>query len=159
MTLCYLALGSNLRSPHRQLSHAINALRQLPRTCIQTRSCYYHTKPMGIRAQPDFLNMAIALHTTLSPQQLLYHCKMIEQKHRRIHKKVWGARTLDIDIILFGQQHVRLPTLNIPHPELLKRDFVIVPLLEIAPNLRLPTGEYLAQYAPSHYTWIRKIMK
>lgn len=159
MALCYLALGSNLRSPHRQLSYALEALRQIPRTCIHARSRYYHTKPMGVRAQPDFLNMAVALHTSLSPYRLLHYCKFIEQKQRRVHKKTWGARTLDIDILIFDQYRITQPTLTIPHPELLKRDFVLLPLLEIAPTLRLPTGEYIADHAPNHYTWIRKIMK
>jgi 2-amino-4-hydroxy-6-hydroxymethyldihydropteridine diphosphokinase len=114
---------------------------------------------MGVEAQPDFLNMVIAVNTILSPQRLLHYCQLIEKKQRRINIRKWGPRTLDIDILLFGQHRLSLPKLRIPHPELLNRDFVILPLFEIAPNLRLPTGEYLADYVPSDYTWIRKIMK
>ena len=159
MVLCYLALGSNLRSPHRQLRNALEALRQVPRTCIQDQSHFYATKPMGVKAQPDFLNMAVAINTSLSPARLLHYCQSIEQKQHRLKKKKWGARTLDIDILLFGQDRFSLPKLSIPHPELLNRDFVLLPLLEIAPNLRLPSGEHIIDHAPSPLTWIRKIMK
>ncbi len=159
MVLCYLALGSNLRSPHRQLRHALQALRRIPRTCIQQQSRIYSTKPMGVKAQPDFLNMAVAIGTSLSPERLLHYCHSIEQNQHRLKKKKWGARTLDIDILLFGQHCLSLPKLCIPHPELLHRDFVLLPLLEIAPNLCLPTGEHLADHVPTHHTWVRKIMK
>lgn len=146
MVLCYLALGSNLRCPQRQLNRALLHLRKIPRSYLRDQSHIYLSRPLGVRAQPDFLNSVVALETNLPPHKLLHYCKQIEQKHRRVHKRVWGARTLDIDILLFGQLQIETPQLTIPHPELLNRDFVLLPLLELAPKLRLPNGEYLAHY-------------
>ena len=158
MAICYLALGSNLRTPRRQLTSALQQLRTIPRSCIQAQSSIYHTKPMGIRAQPDFLNMVVALHTTLSPYCLFQYCKRIEAKQQRTRTQKWGSRTLDIDIILFDNHQIHLPKLTIPHPHFLKRDFVMIPLLEIAPSLCLPDQTPLAHYAnPLQQTLVRQL--
>ena len=90
--------------------------------------------------------MVVALNTKLCPQTLLYHCQMIEQAHQRVRKKHWGPRTLDIDILLYGQHIIKQAHLIIPHPHMLLRDFVLVPLLEISPKLQMPTKELVSTY-------------
>lgn len=146
MTLCYLGLGSNLRSPVRQLRQAIKKLRQLPQSMIKKQSSVYFSQPMGVRSQPLFCNMVISMHTNLSPQALLKHCQSIEIKQQRIRKRHWGARTIDIDILLYGNVLLYQKNLIIPHKGMLHRDFVLVPLLEISSEACLPSGERLATY-------------
>ncbi|ARG97624.1 2-amino-4-hydroxy-6-hydroxymethyldihydropteridine diphosphokinase [Legionella micdadei] len=137
MTLCYLGLGSNLNSPARQLRRAINALRRLPDSCITQEASFYWSEAWGRKAQPKFCNTVVALQTRLSPQRLLDCCHQIEQQQQRIRKIKWGARTLDIDILLYGSQKIDTLTLKVPHPRIIERDFVLLPLLEIAPSLTI----------------------
>ncbi|MDI9818884.1 MULTISPECIES: 2-amino-4-hydroxy-6-hydroxymethyldihydropteridine diphosphokinase [unclassified Legionella] len=132
MNRCYLSLGSNLKSPERQLRQAIASLRKLPSTHIIKVATFYHNKAWGRRNLPDFCNTVILLQTTLKPQYLLSICQRIERAHGRVRKVRWGSRTLDIDILLFGNLKVRSPKLTLPHPALHLRDFVLIPLLEIA---------------------------
>ncbi|MDP3560932.1 MAG: 2-amino-4-hydroxy-6-hydroxymethyldihydropteridine diphosphokinase [Legionellaceae bacterium] len=146
MSLCYLGLGSNLKSPKRQLNQAIATLRTLPKSIIIDISTVYFNPPIGVRAQPMFYNLVIALQTSLPPAHLLNFCKKIEQKQRRICKKKWGPRTIDIDILLYGNQIIQTPSLTIPHPEMLQRDFVLIPLLELSPEISLPNGIELNTY-------------
>jgi len=146
MINCYLGLGSNLRYPKRQLKQAITHLQKVPRSVVLKISSLYLSRPWGVRAQPPYYNMVLLLHTTLPPQQLLHYCQQIENKLQRVRKKHWGARTLDIDLLLYGQTNVQTHNLTIPHPHLLHRDFVLVPLLEIAPEVQLPNGQYVAHY-------------
>lgn len=146
MTQSYLGLGSNLRSPVRQLRQAIKQLRQLPRSVIKKKSRIYVSRPLGVRAQPHFCNMVILLNTRLSPLKLLRHCQFIEHKQHRVRKKHWGARTIDIDLLLYGKRRIKSQSLIVPHNEMLHRDFVIVPLLEISPEISLPSGEKLSRY-------------
>ncbi len=136
MTLCYLGLGSNLSSPERQLRQAIKNLRLLPATHLLRIAPFYHSKAWGRKSMPDYRNTVIAVKTRLSPQSLLAHCHKIERKQGRTRKIRWGSRTVDIDILLFGQQKINTARLQIPHPRLQERDFVLVPLLKIAPELR-----------------------
>ena len=143
---CYLGLGSNLQSPERQLRQALGKLRKIPRSAITNRSSLYLSHPCGVRSQPRYVNMVVAITTTLPPHQLLKQCQQIENKHHRIRKKHWGARTLDIDILLYGQRTIHTLDLTIPHPHMLCRDFVLVPLLEICPTECLPSGEPLEFY-------------
>ena len=146
MTLCYLGLGSNLRSPKRELWQAINRLDKLPRTVITHISSVYNSQPYGVPSQPNYCNMVIAIHTTLPAMRLLRYCQLIEKKHQRIRKVHWGARTLDIDLLLYGKQVINQRELTIPHPQMLKRDFVLAPLLEITPAALLPNGEPIFSY-------------
>ena len=146
MTHCYLGLGSNLRTPRRQLHQALAQLAKLPRSQILKQSSIYLSKPCGLKAQPPYCNMVVLLQTKLPPTRLLQHCQAIENKQQRIRKRRWGARTLDIDLLLYGDACVQLHHLNIPHPEMLKRDFVLVPLIEISPHARLPNGDRLDLY-------------
>jgi 2-amino-4-hydroxy-6-hydroxymethyldihydropteridine diphosphokinase len=134
MSLCYLGLGSNLDHPERQLRTAVMDLRHLPRSMILEASSIYKSKPLGIKAQPSYRNMVVSLKTTLNATSLLELCKVIEMKHQRIIKQRWGSRTLDIDILFIDNIVVDLPHLKIPHPELHRRDFVLIPLKEISQN-------------------------
>lgn len=146
MTLCYLGLGSNLRNPQRQLHQAICAVQNIPRSILLHTSKVYCSQPYGVQAQPSFYNMVVALKTTLSPKQLLTYCQLIEKNHGRLRKKHWGPRTLDIDILLYSHLSLASPLLTIPHSDMLRRDFVLIPLLEIAPKIQLPNGDPIVYY-------------
>ncbi|WP_419418676.1 2-amino-4-hydroxy-6-hydroxymethyldihydropteridine diphosphokinase [Legionella sp. D16C41] len=143
MILCYLALGSNLNSPQRQLRLAIQRLRTLPNTYIIKVAPFYSSHAWGRKSQPNFYNTVVALLTTLPPEKLLIACQKIESTQGRVRRIKWGARTIDIDILLYGSRVIKKPSLIIPHPQLLYRDFVITPLLKIAPYARLPNGELI----------------
>lgn len=134
MTLCYLALGSNLGTPERQLRCAIQALRKNPYIRLIKCATFYHNKAWGRKMQPRFCNTVIAIHTTLTPEQLLTECQGLEKKQGRCRLVKWGARTLDIDILLYGSRKINTPRLTIPHPLMRFRDFVLIPLQEIAPE-------------------------
>ena len=132
MTLCYLGLGSNLNNPERQIRRAIDSLRKLPSSNVVKVARFYRSKAFGRKAQPDYCNTVIAMNTALRPDQLLWYCQKVERQQGRIRKEHWGARTLDIDVLLFGSQKINSFKLKLPHPRLHQRDFVMVPLLEIA---------------------------
>lgn len=144
MPIVYLALGSNLNRPRRQLSTAFKSLRNLPRTQVDKYSSIYLTKPWGLKAQSNYYNVVVAIKTQLSPQSLFYYCKKIEQKQRRIHKKIWGSRSIDIDILLYDQVTINQKNFKIPHTQIMNRDFVIIPLLELSPEQCLPDGKKIA---------------
>lgn len=154
MTCCYLGLGSNLNTPPRQLRIALAFLRQCPRSTITHASTLFKSRPLGLRSQPRYYNMVVALQTSLSPSLLFMHCQRIEQNMQRCKKQHWGARVIDIDILLYGEQTIRQSNLIIPHPEMLKRDFVLYPLLEISPDACLPTGERIISYAENCETYL-----
>lgn len=149
MTRCYLGLGSNLRSPTRQLRQAVATLRLLPRSTVIKLSRIYVSKPLGVRAQPAYCNMVISLQTSLPAKSLLYHCQLIENKQQRTRKLHWGARTLDIDLLLYGNQVIGMRDLIVPHPHMLTRDFVLIPLLEIEPSVRMPSGQLINRHLTS----------
>ena len=135
MITCYLSLGSNLRSPERQIRQAVVRLKKLPKTTVTKLSKLYVTQAVGRRTQPPYCNSVVEIKTSHPPRRLLHHCLAIEKKQQRVRKIRWGARTLDIDILLYGQQIIRKHQLTIPHPRMLERDFVLKPLFSIAPNL------------------------
>jgi len=140
MTLCYLALGSNLANPQRQIRRAVEHIRSMPGTVLLKTSSLYFNKAWGRKTQPNFYNAVVAVRTRLTPRQLLDHCLAIERKQGRYRKVIWGARTLDIDVLLYGQRCVQEHDLHIPHRGLLQRDFVLTPLFEIAAEVCLPDG-------------------
>ena len=133
MIISYIALGSNLKSPERQLHQAIHALRQLPCTHVLAIAPFYRNKAFGRRAQPSYCNTVVKISTTLPPQMLLYQCQRIEKRQGRVRRVKWGARTIDLDIILYGNRHINTPTLTIPHPAAVTRDFVQIPLQQLNP--------------------------
>jgi len=138
MSLCYLSLGSNQRSPERQIRQAIESIKKLPSTSITKVSRLCWNKAWGLEVQQDFCNVIIEIKTLLSPLLLLDLCQKIEKKQGRVRKKHWGPRTLDIDIILYGNKTIKTKRLTVPHPCILIRDFVLNPLLEINPGIQLP---------------------
>ena len=141
MTLVYIALGSNLASPLEQVQAAIRALGDIPHSRVVNVSSFYRTPPLGPQDQPDYLNAAVALETTLAPDALLDHTQRIELQQGRTRKaERWGPRTLDLDIMLFGEQVLNTPRLTVPHYDMKNRGFMLWPLFEIAPELRFPDG-------------------
>ncbi|NHB94208.1 2-amino-4-hydroxy-6-hydroxymethyldihydropteridine diphosphokinase [Photorhabdus cinerea] len=146
MARVYIALGSNLAKPVQQVKNALAALKELPETEFITCSSLYRTKPMGPQDQPDFLNAVVALETTLEPEALLNYTQAIELAQGRVRKNErWGPRTLDLDIMLFGDQVINTERLTVPHYGLKQREFMLYPLAEIAPDLVFPDGEALSE--------------
>jgi 2-amino-4-hydroxy-6-hydroxymethyldihydropteridine diphosphokinase len=141
----YLSLGSNLCDRKAHLSQALEKLRV--REIVPTRiSSFYETEPVDVTDQPDFLNLACQVTTAFDPSQLLSACQWIELDTGRVRERDKGPRTLDIDIVLYDQQIVNEPQLSIPHPHWSQRNFVLIPLMEIAPDLRDPvTGQTLEE--------------
>jgi 2-amino-4-hydroxy-6-hydroxymethyldihydropteridine diphosphokinase len=143
ITTSYIALGSNLNNPVKQVQNALLHIANIPHTTITAQSRLYETKPLGPQNQPDYVNQVIAVETQLSPHALLNALLDIELQMGRIRLERWGARIIDCDIILFGDQIIQTPSLTIPHPEMKNRSFVLYPLAEIAPDLVLPSKEAL----------------
>ena len=144
MTRAYIALGSNLRNPPEQLRTALDAIDRLPRSKRLRTSSFYRSEAVGPGEQPDYLNAVLALATELTALDLLGELQAIERSHGRIREQRWAARTLDLDILLYGQQKIDTPKLCIPHPRMAQRNFVLYPLLEIGgAKLLLPDGREL----------------
>ncbi|WP_336296132.1 2-amino-4-hydroxy-6-hydroxymethyldihydropteridine diphosphokinase [Cronobacter dublinensis] len=145
MTLVYIALGSNLAEPLSQVNDALAALAQIPHSRIVATSPFYRTPPLGPQDQPDYLNAAVALETTLTAGALLDNTQRIELQQGRVRKaERWGPRTLDLDIMLFGDETINTERLTVPHYDMKNRAFMLLPLAQIAPALRFPDGERLA---------------
>lgn len=141
MITVYIAIGSNLNHPVQQTQHAIEALKTLPQSQFMQASSLYSSTPMGPQDQPDYINAVVEIKTDLSPLELLNCTQSIELEHGRVRKdERWGPRTLDLDIILYGQQTIDNERLTVPHYGMKQREFVLYPLAEIAPELQLPDG-------------------
>ncbi|MBE2895546.1 2-amino-4-hydroxy-6-hydroxymethyldihydropteridine diphosphokinase [Pasteurellaceae bacterium HPA106] len=147
MIRAYIALGSNLANPVQQLNHALAALKQLPHSTLSAVSPFYQSTPLGPQDQPDYINAVAALDTALAPLDLLDHLQRIEHAQGRIRKRRWGERTLDLDILLYSDEIIHTERLTVPHYDMHQREFVLIPLLDIAPNLTLPDGTALKQLA------------
>lgn len=143
----WVGLGSNLLDPRSQLEQALEELDRLPLTRLSIASSLYTSRPVGPSDQPDFINAVAALDTRLSPLALLDQLQALEQHHRRVRERHWGPRTLDLDLLLFDQELLSTPRLTLPHPEMARRAFVLIPLAEVAPALRLPDGNDVATLA------------
>jgi len=135
--LAYLLLGSNLGNRQETLRAAVVQLHELAGPVV-AQSSLYETAAWGLTDQPGFLNQAVAVATHLLPAALLAACQQVEQQAGRTRKIRWGARTLDVDILLYGQEIINTPTLQVPHPRLPERRFALVPLAEIAPEVVHP---------------------
>lgn len=146
MMRCYIGLGSNLANPRQQLHQAVLALKQVENCQLVTISSLYGSKPMGPQDQPDYLNAVLALDTTLSAEALLDETQKIEREQGRVRKELrWGPRTLDLDLLLFGDKIINTSRLTVPHYGLEQREFVVLPLAEIAPKLILPNGHKIIE--------------
>lgn len=144
MALAYIGLGSNLEDPLAQVTRAFAELADLPTTALLARSSIYTSRAIG-PAQPDYTNAVALLDTQLAPIALLDALQAIEQAHQRVRVQHWGPRTLDLDLLLYGDQTIAVERLTVPHPYLSQRSFVLYPLAEITPNLHLPDGTPLAE--------------
>jgi 2-amino-4-hydroxy-6-hydroxymethyldihydropteridine diphosphokinase len=141
MITTYIGLGSNLNNPLKQIEKALEALSLLPATQLTASSNIYTTSPIGFVDQPDFLNAVCCLETTLTPESLLEHLLIIERSQLRVRgNEKNGPRTLDLDILIYGDETISTDSLKIPHPRLTERAFVMVPLMEIAPDLVMMDG-------------------
>ncbi|PMM17841.1 2-amino-4-hydroxy-6-hydroxymethyldihydropteridine diphosphokinase [Vibrio breoganii] len=150
MINAYIAVGSNLGDPVAQAKQAIESLRDLPRSRVIQASSLYSSTPMGPKNQPDYINAVVKIETELQPLELLDNTQKIENEQGRVRKEErWGPRTLDLDIILYGDETIDQPRLVVPHYGMREREFVLYPLLEIEPNLILPDGSALSQLIES----------
>jgi 2-amino-4-hydroxy-6-hydroxymethyldihydropteridine diphosphokinase len=141
---CYIGLGSNLDRPQQHVARALEELRTLPDPRLLAHSSLYRSAPMGPQDQPDYINAVALLESTLDAHHLLDELQALEQQHRRVRLEHWGPRTLDLDLLLYGEQLIQSERLSVPHPGLPERNFVLWPLSEIAPDLQLPGGRPLA---------------
>nr|WP_314523224.1 2-amino-4-hydroxy-6-hydroxymethyldihydropteridine diphosphokinase [uncultured Lelliottia sp.] len=144
MTLAYIAIGSNLASPLEQVNAAVQALGEIPQSHLVQVSAFYRTPPLGPQDQPDYLNAAVVLETSLDAETLLDNTQRIElQQGRQRKAERWGPRTLDLDIMLFGDEVINTERLTVPHYDMKNRGFMLWPLWEVAPELTFPNGESL----------------
>lgn len=141
MIQTYIGIGSNLNQPLLQVRTAIDALAKLPTSKLLQTSSFYRSKPLGPCDQSDFINAVVCLNTCLSAQQLLTAMQRIESDQGRVRTTRWGPRTIDLDLLLYGDAVITTADLMIPHPGMKQREFVLYPLAEVAPDLILPTGE------------------
>jgi 2-amino-4-hydroxy-6-hydroxymethyldihydropteridine diphosphokinase len=137
-------LGSNLGDPPAQIRRALQTLAAMPETRLVRRSSLYRNPPAGYLDQPEFVNAVARIETRLAPRDLLEQLLAIERAHGRVREFRNGPRTLDLDILLYGERTVREPELTIPHPRMVERAFVLVPLAEIAPEMVVPGGGRIA---------------
>ncbi len=139
LSLVFIGLGSNLEHPVTQIKKARVAINRLERVQEVAFSSLYQSSPMGDKDQPDYINAVMAVNTNLKPIDLLRRLQQIENQQGRVREgERWTARTLDLDILLYGDQHIDIPDLLIPHYGIADRTFVLYPLYEIAPKLDIP---------------------
>lgn len=145
-TIAYIGLGSNLSEPIEQVKNAIKKIEKIALSKVIAVSSIYLSKPMGPQNQDDYINAVLALETSLSAIDLLNSLQSIENDAGRVRKENrWGARILDLDIILFGDKVINTERLTIPHYGMNEREFVLLPLAEISPKLILPNGKSVKQ--------------
>lgn len=153
MAWAFIGLGSNLAGPvdavsmdsQAQVQQALDSIAAHPDIKVRAVSSFFQTEAIGPGEQPDYINAAAQLETTLQPLQLLDFLQSIENQQGRVRTIRWGARTLDLDILLFDQQIIDSKRLQVPHPRIQERGFVLAPLYELAPDLQLPKGENIHQ--------------
>jgi 2-amino-4-hydroxy-6-hydroxymethyldihydropteridine diphosphokinase len=136
--LAYIGLGSNLNNPKQQIKDALIALNTTKDVKVVGLSSLYQSKPVDGSKQPDYINAMCQVNTHLTALELLYVCQDIETKQHRVREKKWGARTIDLDIILYGTQVIASKQLMVPHPEMMNRAFILVPLSELESDLKVP---------------------
>ncbi len=136
--IAHIGLGSNLENPVEQIESAFDELETLTSISSIVRSGIYSSPPMGPADQPDYCNAVAAIETSMEPYPLLHALQEIELLHHRRRLQRWGPRTLDLDLLLYGDQVMDDAALTIPHPGIAQRAFVLYPLQQIAPGLELP---------------------
>lgn len=145
MVKAYLGLGSNIGDRAHQLQQAIRIIDQYQYIDVTSISPIYETEPVGYTDQPQFLNLCIEIETTLDPQELLKRCLETEEALHRVRKIRWGPRTLDVDILLYGNEIIEEDNLIIPHPRMAERAFVLIPLNDIASKHIEPRSQKLIE--------------
>jgi len=148
---CYIGIGSNLHQPMQQITAALDLLQTLPHTSLIKTSHLYQNPAMlaeeNATHQPDYINAVAWIQTTLEPELLLKHLQTLEtQQGRQRTEKIWSSRTLDLDILLYGDLKISSPHLIIPHRGLLERAFVLIPLCDCNPDLILPNGKVVKDF-------------
>jgi 2-amino-4-hydroxy-6-hydroxymethyldihydropteridine diphosphokinase len=138
VSLAYVGLGANLEEPRRQVESALQELGSLPRTRLLRASSLYRSAPLGYANQPDFVNAVAELETALPPRELLTALQDVESRHGRSRSFANAPRTLDVDLLLYGDATLATADLVLPHPRMHERAFVLMPLLEIAPAVHVP---------------------
>ena len=136
--LAYIGLGSNLKGPKEQIEKALKVLSEAKETTLLSVSSFYQSKPLLDMPGPNYLNSVCKIETDLSALDLLNFCQEIEDNQHRVRGLKWGSRTIDLDILVYGEQVLATKRLTIPHPEMINRAFVLLPLFEIEPGLKLP---------------------
>jgi len=143
----FVGLGSNLGEREAMIRLALDALAGLPETTLVRASSLYDTEPVGEVDQPNFLNAVAQLDTELTARQLLWNLLLIEKRLGRVRTQRWGPRLIDLDLLLYGAQVIEESDLRVPHPEIARRSFVLVPLVELDPLLVHPvTGQTLVSH-------------
>ena len=136
--LAYIGLGSNLKGPREQIKKALRVLSETQDITLLSVSSFYQSRPLLDMPGPNYLNLVCKIETELSAYDLLDFCQEIEENQYRVREIKWGSRTIDLDILLYGEQIFATKRLTIPHPEMIIRAFVLLPLFEIEPELKLP---------------------
>ncbi len=149
MPLAYIALGANLADPVTQIRSALEALPDIPESRLLRASSLYRTAPVGIHGQPDFINAVAVLETTLTPLALLAALLEVEARFGRRRDYHHAPRTLDLDLLLYDAKTLDTPELQLPHPRMHLRAFVLAPLLEIAPDCAIPGRGSAAAWLPA----------
>jgi 2-amino-4-hydroxy-6-hydroxymethyldihydropteridine diphosphokinase len=140
MIRCFVGLGSNLADPEQQIRNAVTALQAHTHLQFIALSPLYRNAAIGPGSQPDYVNGVVELRTALEALVLLQKLQSIENAQERVRTEHWGARTLDLDLLLYGGEIIDSATLNVPHPRMTTRNFVLYPLYDLAPDLTLPDG-------------------
>jgi len=135
MEIVYLGLGTNLGDREENLKQAIDLIKDFSKTNLLEISKVYETEPWGYNKQDSFLNLCLKLETGLSPQELLENCQLVEAKLKRKRLVKWGPRTIDVDILLYGDLDMQTDDLIIPHPRIVERAFVLIPLADLDEDL------------------------
>ena len=138
MVMAYIGLGSNMDDPVARIASAVLAIKQFPGTTLLRYSSCYCSKPVGPQGQPDYINAVAQVDTRLTAEQMLGYMQAVENQQGRVRTERWGPRTLDLDLLLFDDLVLQSATLTVPHPEMHKREFVLYPLFEIAPDIEIP---------------------
>ena len=138
MTHVYVGLGANLGNPVATLRSALRGLDRLPGSRCLAHSRFYRNPPMGPPGQPDYVNAVARLDTRLAPHTLLHWLQTIERRHGRVRGRRWAARTLDLDLLIYGNLRLRTGRLRLPHPGVHRRAFVLYPLRELMPDIVIP---------------------
>lgn len=159
-TLCYIGLGGNianeLGTPTQHIANAVQAFSQSPHFSTVKISSLYQSKAFGVTDQPDFVNAVLKADTSLAPLDLLDFCQNLERAAKRERLRHWGERSLDVDILLYGDKTIQSPRLTIPHAGLFERNFVLIPLLELDSDLSV-NGQPLASLNANHWQGLKQL--